>query len=157
VGSALHVLNTQREREMGGGSGSVSRIDLSKLTGAAEQRLRQLAQAGTQILFACEVEDRKALDSHLMRSKVFDPKKFDVIDSSRGSAYEPLVDKCSVVVAFTNDVQKTGFLDDIVERALQKKKQGVHAKTKEASQIPVKAMAYRWPSLLWEKFEEMFG
>jgi hypothetical protein len=142
---------------MGGGSGGVSRIDLSKLTGAAEQRLRQLAQAGTHILFACEVGDRKALDSHLKRSKVFDSKKYDVIDSSKGKAYEPLVDKSSVVVVFTDDAQQTAFLDDIVERALQKKKQGVHAKTKEAAQIPVKATAYRWPSLLWEKFEEMFS
>jgi hypothetical protein len=61
------------------------------------------------------------------------------------------------VVVFTDDAQQTAFLDDIVERALQKKKQGVHAKTKEAAQIPVKATAYRWPSLLWEKFEEMFS
>lgn len=142
---------------MGGGSSGVSRIDLSKLTGAAEQRLRQLAQAGTHILFACEIEDRRALDSHLKRSKVFDPKKYDVTDSSRGNGYAPLLDRSSVVVVFTDDVQQTAFLDDVVEHALQKKKQGVHAKTKEASIIPVKATAYRWPSLLWENFEEMFG
>jgi hypothetical protein len=142
---------------MGGGSGGGSGIDLSKLTGAAEERLRQLAQAGTHILFACQVEDIKALESHLQRSTVFDPKKYDVTDSSKGGAYEALLDKSSVVVVFTNDTQQTSFLDDVVERALQKKKQGIHAKATDTSKIPVKATAYRWPSLLWEKFEEMFS
>jgi hypothetical protein len=141
---------------MGGGSGGISHIDLSKLTSAAEQRLRELAQSGTHMLFACEVEDRKTLDSHLKRSKVFDVRKYDVTDSSKGDAYSALLDKSSVVVVFTSDAKNTLFLDQVVEGALQRKKQGIHAKTTEASQIPVKATAYRWPSLLWEKFEEMF-
>jgi hypothetical protein len=151
------VWNIQRERKMGGGSSGVSGVDLSKLTGAAEQRLRQLAQAGTHILFASEEEDRKSLDSHLKRSKVFDSKKYDVTDSSKGDDYMRLLDKSSVVVVFTDNTQQTAFLDDVIEQALGKRKQGIHAKTKETARIPVKATAYRWPSLVWEKFEEMFG
>ena len=141
---------------MGGGSGGLSSIDLSKLTDAAEQRLRQLAQAGTHILFACELEDHKALTSHLVRSKVFDPKKYDVTDASEGKTYDALVDKSSIVVVFTDNAKNTTFLDEVVESAFQKKKQGIHAKSKQGCQIPAKATAYRWPSLLWEKLEEMF-
>ena len=142
---------------MGGSSGGgLSRIDLSKLTKIAEDRLKQLAQSGTRILFVCEAEDRKSLDSHLARSKVFDPKKIATFDSDdeRGALDE--IDRCSVIVVFTNTAKKCDFLDRVVETALAKKKQGVHAKAQENSLIPSKAMAYRWPSLDWEKLEEMF-
>jgi hypothetical protein len=32
----------------------------------------------------------------------------------------------------------------------------IHAKAQDASLIPSKVMAYRWPSLIWEKLEAMF-
>lgn len=142
---------------MGGGTGGLSTIDLSKLTKAAEDRLRQLGQSGTHVLFACEAEDKMSLESHLARSKVFDPKKYDVIESTKGQAYRPLVEKASVVIVFTNTARQTKFLDDVVEFALQKKKQGVHAKASDEARIPSKASAYRWPSLSWEKLEAMFA
>ena len=142
---------------MGGSSGGgLSRIDLSKLTKVAEDRLKQLAQSGTRILFVCEAEDRKSLNSHLARSKVFDPKKIAVFDSSNEAGTVAEIDKCSIVVVFTNDAKKCGFLDRIVETSFGKKKQGVHAKAQDNSLIPSKAMAYRWPSLDWEKLEAMF-
>lgn len=142
---------------MGGGSGGVSSIDLSKLTNAAEERLKQLAQAGTRILFVCEAADRKALDSHLARSKIFDSKKYDVTDASKGNAFASLIDKASIVIVFTSATKTTAFLDEVIELAFQKKKQGLHAKAEEGSQIPAKASAYRWPSLLWPRMEEMFA
>jgi hypothetical protein len=146
----------QREDEMGGGSGGISSIDLSKLTSAAEERLKQLAQAGTHILFACEAADRKALDSHLARSTIFDGKKCDVTDGSAGEAYKGLMVKSSIVIAFTDGTRNTEFLDQIIELAFQAKKQGIHAKANDNSKIPAKASAYRWPSLLWDKVEKMF-
>lgn len=142
---------------MGGSSGGgLSQIDLSKLTKVAEDRLKQLAQSGTRILFVCEAEDRKSLDSHLARSKVFDRKKIAVFDSSQEDAAFGEIDRCSIVVVFTNAAQKCGFLDRAVEASFAKKKQGIHAKAQENSLIPSKAMAYRWPSLDWEKLEAMF-
>jgi hypothetical protein len=142
---------------MGGSSGGgLSSIDLSKLTQAADERLKQLAQTGTRILFACEKEDRKSLDSHLARSKVFDPKKYDVFDSSSEAAALEEIAKCSIVVVFTDSVDKASFLDRVAEASLAKKKQGIHAKAKDNSLIPSKVMAYRWPSLDWKKVEEIF-
>jgi hypothetical protein len=143
---------------MGGSSGGgPSQIDLSKLTKVAEDRLKQLAQSGTRILFACETEDLKSLKSHLARSsKVFDPKKFVVFDSAAGSAAMAEIDKCSIVIVFTDATKNSGFIDQVVEASLAKKKQGIHAKAQDASLIPSKVMAYRWPSLIWAKVEEMF-
>ena len=141
----------------GSSSGGPSHIDLSKLTKAAEDRLRQLAQAGTRIFFACEKEDLKSLQSHLAHSqKVFDPKKIVVFDSSAGAAAIAEIDKSSIVIVFTDAATKGDFLDQVVEASSAKKKQGVHAKAHDASLIPSKAMAYRWPSLIWQKVEEMF-
>jgi hypothetical protein len=143
---------------MGGSSGDgLSQIDLSKLTKIAEDRLKQLAQSGTRILFACEKEDRKSLNSHLARSsKVFNPKKIVVFDSGDGPAAIAEIDKCSIVIVFTDVATKGIFLDQVVEVSLAKKKQGIHAKAQDASLIPSKVMAYRWPSLTWEKLEAMF-
>lgn len=143
---------------MGGDGGSnISSVDLSKLTGAAEERLRQLAQSGTHILFVCETEDRKALESHLKRSKVFDPKKYTILDASTGKVFEDHLGKTSVVIAFTDEARKTQYLDGVIETVFQSKKQGLHAKAKDISHIPSKASAYRWPSLIWSKVEEMFA
>jgi hypothetical protein len=143
---------------MGGSSGGgLSQIDLSKLTKVAEDRLKQLAQSGTRILFACEKEDLKSLESHLARSsKVFDPKKIVVFDSSAGPAAMAAIDKCSIVIVFTDVAKSSAFIDQVVEASLAKKKQGIHAKAQDASLIPSKVMAYRWPSLIWEKLEAMF-
>jgi hypothetical protein len=142
---------------MGGSSGGgLSQIDLSKLTKAADDRLKQLAQSGTRILFVCESEDRKILDSHLARSKVFDRKKISVFDSTQGTAALAEIEKCSIVVVFTASTQKAGFLDQIVEACLSAKRQGILVKARDDSLVPSKAMAYRWPSLSWEKLEEMF-
>jgi predicted RNA-binding protein with PIN domain len=104
----------------------------------------------------CEAGDRQSLDSHLARSKVFDPKKIAVFDSDNEPAALAEIDKCSVIIVFTNAAQKCDFLDRVVETSLAKKKQGVHAKAQDNSLIPSKAMAYRWPSLDWEKLEAMF-
>jgi hypothetical protein len=79
-----------------------------------------------------------------------------VFDSTAEKAAFAEVDKCSVVVVFTNVAKKCDFLDRIAETALAKKKQGIHAKAQQGSFIPSKVMAYRWPSLEWEKLEEMF-
>jgi predicted RNA-binding protein with PIN domain len=142
---------------MGGSSGGgLSSIDLSKLTKVAEDRLRQLAQTGTRILFACEKEDRKALDSHISRSKVFDKKNIAIFDSTQSAEALREIDKCSVVVVFTDVAQTTDFLNQVAEASLQKKKQGIHAKAHDKSSIPSKVMAYRWPSLDWDKVEAMF-
>jgi hypothetical protein len=145
------------EDEMGGsGGGGPTSIDLSKLTQAAEERLKQLAKTRTKILFACEKEDRKALDSHLARSKVFSPKDITVVDSGQKTEALNAIDGCSIIIVFTDSVQKADFLDQIIESSLVKKKQGIHVKAKDKSLIPSKALAYRWPSLDWEKLETMF-
>jgi hypothetical protein len=140
----------------GGGGDGPSQIDLSRLAQAAEERLKQLVKTGTKLLFACEKEDRRALDSHLARSKVFKAKDVSVVDSAEKTAGLEAVDKHSVVVVFTDDVKKADFLDQIVETSLAKKRQGIHVKAKDKSLIPSKAMAYRWPSIDWEKLEAMF-
>jgi len=140
----------------GGGGGTISSIDLSKLTNAAEERLKQLAQSGTRILFVCERGDRKALDSHLKRSQVFDPSKYSVLDASDGDAYFESLKKASVLIVFTDETDVTAYVDAVVEAAFQGKKQGLHAKAKDVSRIPSKISAYRWPSLSWPMIEEMF-
>src|ERR1700759_4772961 len=120
----------------GSSGGGLSQIDLSKLTKIAEERLKKLAPAGTRILFACEAEDRKSLDSHLARSTVFDPKKIVIVDSGKAEGALAEIDKCSVIVVFTNTAQKCSFLDQVVEAALAKKKQGIHARGQQNSLIP---------------------
>jgi len=62
-----------------------------------------------------------------------------------------------MVVVFTAEAKDTTYLDRIVERTLELKKQGVHAKAADDSNIPAKATAYRWPSLRWSKLEDMFA
>src|ERR1700751_1652559 len=120
----------------GSGGGGPTSIDLSKLTKAAEDRLRQLAQTRTRILFACEKEDRKALDSHLARSKVFQPTDITVIDADDKAHTVKAVHYSSVFIVFTDAVQKADFLDQVVETALAEKKQGIHVKSKDKSLIP---------------------
>lgn len=142
---------------MGGNSSGVSSADVSRLTSAAEKRLKQIAEGGTRVLFACEVADRKALNSHLARTKVFDLSKSDVTDSSEDNRYQTLLPKASLVVVFTDAAEKCSFLDEVVELSFRERKQGVHSKAHDGSRIPSKATAYRWPSLLWEKLEEMFA
>jgi hypothetical protein len=142
---------------MGGSGGStVSQIDLSKLTAAAEERLKQLAKSGARLLFACETVDRKSLESHLSRSKVFNKGKIAVFDASEEATAQGEIEKCSSIIIFTDATKTAGFLDKIVETALAKKKQGIHARGQKDALIPSKAMAYRWPSLEWDKLEEMF-
>lgn len=142
---------------MGGGGGGSSGLDLSKLTQAAEDRLKQLAETGTRLMFACEGVDRKALDSHLARSKVFNRSKISIFDSKQRAAALDEIEKVNVVIVFTADATSSPFLDQIVEASLGKKRQGIHAKATEDSLIPTKATAYRWPSLTWDRLEKMFA
>ena len=141
----------------GGGGGGISSVDLSKLTSVAEERLRQLAQSGTRILFVCESVDRKPLESHLKRSKVFDAARYSVVDASSGDGFVDQLGKSSVLIAFTDTADATAYIDKVVEAAFQAKKQGLHAKAKDTARIPSKVSAYRWPSLIWSKVEEMFA
>jgi hypothetical protein len=141
----------------GSGGGGLSGIDLSKLTKVADDRLRELAKTGTRILFLCESGDRRSLDSHLARSNIFQAKKIVVMDASDEEAAVKEIDNSSVIVIFTATIKSAPFLDRIVEVCLARQKQGIHVKATDDALIPSKAMAYRWPSLSWDRLEEMFA
>lgn len=69
---------------MGGGSGgSFSSSEAAQVEKAAEARLKAIASKSTKILFVCEEEDRKSLDSHLARSTVFKGARTTVVDSTQ--------------------------------------------------------------------------
>ena len=141
----------------GGGSSTVSRIDLSQLTKAAEERLKKLSAATGGILFACEASDLKTLTSHLQRSEVFKKSKYSVVSSDKPDSVTSQIARHSIVVAFTADASTSDFLNSIAEETLRQKKQGIHARAAPKSMIPAKVMAYRWPSLLWSEVEALFS
>lgn len=141
----------------GGGSTTISKIDLSQLTKAAEERLKQLSTAKGGILFACEEMDLKALNSHLARSAVFKAARHSVASGGKPDLALSQIASHAVVVFFTSDATSTDFLNSIADETLLKQKQGIHARAKPNSIIPSKVMAYRWPSLLWEEVEALFA
>jgi hypothetical protein len=140
----------------GGGSGGSYQIDLSKLTAAAGERIREIVEKGVKVLFVCEAEDLKSLKSHLARSTVFNVEDYSILESSNADDFRQKLDSYSVVVAFTNEARKFDFLDSVADIVLGKKKQGIHVKATPAASIPPKISGYRWPSLSWDKLEAMF-
>ena len=146
------VWNTNRREQMGGKYESEDlRSDYNKLTELAENRLKELAKGGTMLLFACEKQDRKSLESHLARTPEFTKDRISLVDSADPEAVPSKIRDASVVVAFTNGVLQTKFLDDLADKVLLEKKRGIHVHGLEGAQIPAKIVAYRWPSMTWEK------
>ncbi|MBZ0262269.1 MAG: hypothetical protein K8F90_16915 [Hyphomicrobiales bacterium] len=141
----------------GGGSGGFSRIDLTELSAAANDRLRKLAETGTRILFVSETDDRKLLDKSLQASKVFDMSKISVHDSSNPAGATEALQSSSVVIGFTSSTAKEDFLNAIAEAATRTKKQGIHVGVGESAIIPSKMKAYRWPSMTWKELEKIFA
>ena len=142
---------------MGGGSGGgFSQSEAQQVEKAAEARLKDLASKSTQVLFICQEEDRKSLDSHLARSAIFKPGRVTVVDSATPTVVDAALDHTTFLVAFTNETKVAGFIDGAVDKALHKKISGVHVKAQPRSLVPSKVGAYRWRSLTWEELEAIF-
>ncbi len=141
----------------GGSGGEVTRIDLTQLTAAAEERLRQISTQGAKILLACERVDRRALDVQLNGSTALKDERITVCDSSAAETALQSVKNCSVVVAFTAEAIDTQFLNSIAEAALTSKKQGIHVRGREGAVIPSKVLAYRWASMTWGELEQILS
>lgn len=141
---------------MGGHNRDDTGPSLGKLTQAAENRLKELSKQGTRILFACEIVDRKALDSHISASKVF-KDKVSVFDAAAKDSALKNIDSSSVIIVFTDHADKADFLDEIVSAAAKAKKQGIHGKSMGTSLIPTMVSARRWSSLQWVELERMFA
>jgi|SRR5579859_2095909 len=144
---------------MGGGSsgGGFSPSDAQQVQKAAEARLRDIASKSTKVLFVCEAADKRALESHLARSKVFPNDRTIIIDSSQASMVDAALDSTTFLVAFTDEAKSTPFIDSVIDKALVKKISGVHVKAQSKSLVPSKVSAYRWRSLTWDELEAIFG
>lgn len=143
---------------MGGGSnGGFSSTEADQVEKAAEARLKAIASKSTKILFICQEEDRKSLDSHLARSTVFKNGRVTVIDSGAPRAVDAALDDTTFLVAFTNETKTAPFIDIAIDKALTKKISGVHVKAQPRSLVPSKAGAYRWRSLTWQELEAIFS
>jgi hypothetical protein len=140
----------------GGGSGGSYSIDLSELTAAAGERIREIVESGVKVLFVSENGDLVSLRSHLVRSQVFTNGSYEVLASTDIEEFRRRIESFNVVVAFTNIAKDFGFLNEVADVVLVKRKQGIHARAISDASIPAKISAYRWPSLSWEKLEEMF-
>jgi hypothetical protein len=139
-----------------GGGGSFSSSDMSRMQEAIEARLKALASKSTKILFICEQTDRRSLDSHLTRSRVFHPDRIAVLDSTQSSQADAQLDENTFLVAFTNDAKSTPFIDATIDKALVKKIGGVHVQAHPGAFIPSKITAYRWRSITWDELELIF-
>jgi hypothetical protein len=143
---------------MGGGSGGggFSSSDMAKVQEAAEARLKAIASKSTKVLFVCEAIDKKSLESHLARSKVFPNDRTVVIGSAEANTVDTALDNTTFLVVFTNQTKSTAFIDSVIDKALTKKTSGLHVKAQPTSLIPSKVSAYRWRSLTWEELEAIF-
>lgn len=143
---------------MGGGSGGgFSSSEAEQVEKRAEARLKVIASESTKVLFVCEEEDRKSLDSHLARSAVFTTERVTVVDSRRPAAIDAVIDSSTFLVAFTNEAKAASFIDGVIDKALAKKISGVHVKAQPRSLVPSKVGAYRWRSLTWQELEAIFS
>jgi hypothetical protein len=143
---------------MGGGSGGgFSSSEAEQVEKAAEARLKAIASRSTRILFICEEEDRRSLDSHLARSTAFEKERVTVVDNTKTTAVDAVLDATTFLVAFTNETKAAPFIDGVIDKALVKKISGVHVKAQPRSLVPSKVGAYRWRSLTWQELEAIFS
>lgn len=140
----------------GGGGGGFTSSDMTKVQEAAEARLKAIASKSTRVLFVCEAIDKKSLESHLARSKVFPKERTVVIDGAEANKVDAALDTTTFLVVFTNETKSTPFVDSVIDKALLKKISGVHVKAQPKSLMPSKVSAYRWRSLTWEDLEAIF-
>ncbi len=122
-----------------------------------KQNFKAIASKSTKVLFVCEAVDKKSLESHLARSKVFPKERTVVIASDQANQVEAAFDSTTFLVVFTNEAKAAPFIDSVIDRALAKKISGVHVKAQPKSLAPSKATAYRWRSLTWEELEAIFS
>jgi hypothetical protein len=139
-----------------GGSGGFSSSDMSRMQEAAEARLKALASKSTKVLFVCEDVDKKSLESHLARSRVFKKDRITVIVGSQSNNVDTAIDSTTFLVAFTNETKDAPFIDSVIDKAHVKKIGGVHVRSHSKSFIPSKITAYRWPSITWDELEAIF-
>ena len=140
-----------------GGGGGFSSTEAEQVQKAAEARLKAIASKSTKVLFVCEAVDKRSLDSHLARSKVFGEGRTVVIDGGQANKVGAALDSTTFLVVFTNETKTTPFIDGAIDKALAKKISGVHVKAQPKSLVPSKATAYRWRSLTWEELEAIFS
>lgn len=140
-----------------GGGGGFSSSDMAKLQEAADARLKSVASQSTKILFACEKEDRKALEARLAKSAVFKAKdRVVVIDSSQAGSEDKALAGSTFLCLFTDAAKTTKFLDVVIDKALAAKLSGVHVQANPSAVIPSKVTAYRWRSISWNELEAIF-
>jgi hypothetical protein len=140
----------------GGGANSNYRIDISKLSDAANERIKSLADQGSYLLFVCDRECRRSLDSHLARSPSLVNTKHAVRDSSEQEMALQELDKCSAVIAFAADTSSEAFLNVMADAATLRGKRGILVRATSDAIIPSKIVSVRWPSLTWQELEEIF-
>jgi hypothetical protein len=141
----------------GGGGGGFSSSEAEQVEKAAAARLKALASKSTKVLFVCQQEDRKSLDSHLARSTVLINDRISIIDSTQAKAVDTALEGATFLVAFTNEAKAASFIDSVIDKALTKKISGVHVKAPPKSLVPSKIGAYRWRSITWEELEAFFS
>jgi hypothetical protein len=139
-----------------GGGGGFSSSDMSKMQEAAEARLKALASKSTKVLFVCEAVDRKSLESHLARSRIFQKNRTVVIDASQSKQVDAALDATTFLISFTNDTKDAPFIDSVIDKALAKKIGGVQVQAHPKALIPSKITAYRWRSITWDQLEAIF-
>lgn len=137
---------------MGGNSGGgFSTADFSALEQRILERLKDVAQSANRILFACEAEDFRALQSHMMRSGLQEGDKVAIAVGPDLGPYLSSVGSIQLLVTFSDGAGDTSFLDSLVEAAFAQKKQGIHAKAQPTARTPSKVLAYRWRVMSWDE------
>jgi thiamine monophosphate synthase len=143
---------------MGGssGGGSFSSKDVERMEAAAEARLKALASKSTKVVFVCEDLDRQSLESRLARSQAFLKERVVVIDSAQPGQVDKELGSATFLVAFTNEAKAAPFINDVIDKAMEKRIGIVHVQAHSKTLIPSKISAYRLRSVTWSQLESIF-
>lgn len=140
---------------MGGSSGgSISTLDLTKITTAANERIQQAFARERKILFVCGESDRDQLLDIISKTGALKGIEFDVVVSATELTAEKIND-FSIVVGYVHVSTDHAAINSAVQIATEQKKTCLFVRSNDQSPMPQYVLQYRIRSLSWQELVEL--
>jgi len=140
---------------MGGSSGgSISTLDLTKITTAANERIQQAFARERKILFVCGASDRDLLLDRISKTDALKGIEFDVVVDTTELTAEKVAD-FAVVVSYVHASTDHAAINSAVQIATGQRKMCLFVRSNDQSPMPQYVLQYRIRSLSWQELVEL--
>ncbi|WP_430251475.1 hypothetical protein [Neorhizobium sp. DAR64860/K0K1] len=139
---------------MGGSSGgSISTLDLTKITSAANERIQQAFSRERKLLFVCGSSDTETLGDLISKTAALRGIEFEVL-CDPSDAIDAKISDFNIVVSFVHSSTDHALINSVVQIAVAQKKTCLFVRHGDMSSVPQYVLQYRIRTFSWHDFIE---